>query len=252
MKKLFLAVLACGLVAAPGQAEMGRRQRVAMFVGIDVSGSFHATGHYPDALRFLAQYIHGHLNGLGELEPVKSLFVGSIGGNSSEETKSFRPIEDFKGKSVAQIEADLKQWYPRSDSNTDFDTFFRSVAMISQKRNLSLTPIEVVLVTDGVPDTAGEKNDRITKIDVSPLEFLSRRVTLRVLYPSPTLCTQWENRIARRRLRIWTVDDQVMSGWSGQIQTGVAASKQDEFLKWVMSNVDFRVRPVKYRVASRS
>src|SRR5689334_22309101 len=109
MKKLLLAILACSL-SAPSWAE--GRARTALFVGIDVSGSFHSTGHYPDALRFLAQYIHGHLNGLGGLEPIKALFVGSIGGNRFEETKAFRPIEDFRGKSVAQIEADLKTWYP--------------------------------------------------------------------------------------------------------------------------------------------
>jgi hypothetical protein len=249
MKKLIFAALIGVIAAAPCRAE--RRQQIAMFVGLDVSGSFHATGHYPDALKFMAQYIHGHLHGTGDLEPLKALFVGSIGGNSADETKSFRPIADFKGKSVAQIETDLKAWYPKSDSNTDFETFFRSVSIIAQKRNLAMTPIEIVLVTDGIPDTAGTKEDRISKVDVSALEFLSRRVTLRLLYPKPTICTQWETRIARRRLRMWTVDEQVMSGWSGQLRTGVASAQQDDLWKWVLDNVDYRVRPVKYNIASR-
>ncbi len=249
MKKLSFA-LACILAASPCLADGGRRQQVALFVGIDVSGSFHGTGHYPDALRFLSYYIHGHILGLGNLEPVKALFVGTIGGNSADETKSFRPIEDFRGKSVAEIESDLKKWFPKSDMNTDFDTFFRSVALIAQKRNLSLTPIEVVLATDGVPDTAGEKEERISQVDVSSLEFLSRRVTLRLLYPTPTLCSQWETRVARRRLRMWTVDEQVMKGWTAQLQPGLDPAQQNELWKWVLNNVDYRVRSVKYRVTS--
>src|SRR5438132_6170512 len=124
MKKLFVLGLAVFL-AAPSYADLGRQQRVALFVGIDVSGSFHHTGHYPDALAFLAQYLHAHLLGIGGLEPSKALFVGSIGGNSKDETKSFHPIEDFKGKSVAQIQADLKEWFPRSDGLTDFNVFFQ-------------------------------------------------------------------------------------------------------------------------------
>src|SRR5882724_1549000 len=250
MKKLLVAALAVFL-AAPSYAEIGRQQHVALFVGIDVSGSFHKTGHYPDAIAFLAQYIHAHLKGIGGLEPSKSLFVGSIGGSKKDETQSFHPIEDFKGKSVAQIQADLKEWFPRSDDMTDFNVFFQQVALISQKRNLALTPIEVVLVTDGIPDTAGGRADRISHIDVTGLEFLSRRVTLRVLYPKPTICTEWETRVPHTRLRMWTVDDQVMMGWSSQLRAGVSPAQRDDLWKWVLNNVDFRVRPVRFRTASK-
>jgi len=245
-KSLLLSALAALVAVAPSSAFETRRQQIALFVGIDVSASFRNTGNYNDALRFLARYIHGHLHGIGDVEPVKALFVGSIGGNNIEEAKSFRPIEDFKGRSIEQIEASLKSWFPKGDSNTDFDAFFHSVSMIAQKRNLALTPIEVVLVTDGIPDTPGEKETRIANVNVKPLEFLARRVTLRLLYPTATVCSHWETRVDHKRLRMWTVDDQVMSGWSRQLESGVPPSQQKEFWKWVLSNVDFRVRPVKF------
>jgi hypothetical protein len=251
MKRLLSLTLSIFLIT-PSFADVGRRQQVAMFIGIDVSGSFYRTQHYADSLAFLAEYIHGHLQGIGDLEPVKALFVGAIGGNNADETKSFRPIEDFQGKSVAQIESDLREWYPRSDSMTDFNVFFRSISLIAQKRNLALTPIEVVLVTDGIPDAPGEKEGKISSIDVSSLEFLSRRVTLRLLYPKPTVCNRWETLIARKRLRMWTVDDQVMVGWKNQVKPGVSPKDQDDLWKWVLDNVDYRVRPVKFRIASRN
>jgi len=251
MKKFLVAALTVFL-AVPSHANLGRAQRVALFIGVDVSGSFHKTGHYPDALAFLAQYIHAHLTGIGGLEPSKALFVGSIGGNGKDETKSFHPIEDFKGKSVAQIQADLKEWFPRSDGLTDFNVFFQQVALIAQKRNLALTPIEIVLVTDGIPALTGERAGRISRVDVSPMEFLSRRVTLRLLYPRPTVCTEWETQVPHTRLRMWTVDDQVMAGWSSQMKPGVSPEQQDDLWKWVLNNVDFRVRSVKFRTASKS
>jgi hypothetical protein len=251
MKKYLGPALAIFL-ASPSYADLGPQQHVALFVGIDVSGSFRKTGHSRDAMAFLAQYIHAHLKGIGGLEPSKSLFVGAIGGNSKSETKSFHPIEDFQGKSVAQINADLKEWFPRSDDLTDFNVFFQQVALIAQKRNLALTPIEIVLVTDGIPDMPGVTGSKISRIDVSPLEFLSRRVTLRLLYPKPTICTAWETQIPHTRLRIWTVDDQVMTGWSAQLKPGASPREQEDLWKWVLDNVDFRVRPVKFRVASKS
>jgi hypothetical protein len=248
MKK-FLTLALVSFLSATSFADLGRKQRVALFVGVDVSGSF--KGYQQDAIAFVAHYIHGHLTGIGGLEPVRALFVGAVGGNNADENKSFHPIEDFQGKSVAQIEADIKAWFPKSDSNTDFNVFFNSVARIATKRNLALTPIEVVLVTDGVPDTPGEKEARISAIDVSALEFLSRRVTLRLLYPDPTICSHWETLVPRNRMRMWTVDHQVMTGWRHQFHPGTPEAQQTDLWKWVLNNVDYRVGPGKFKVAAR-
>ncbi len=242
MKRAALLVLMTALLG--GCAPEGKGlQKISLFVGVDVSGSFYKSGHYEGALEFLAHYIYAHLNGVGGLKPLKALFVGSIGGDMADEAKSFHPIQDFEGKSVAQIEADLKRWFPRANFLTDFNVFFRQVANIASKRNLSLSPIAVVLVSDGLPDFPGKSQDSFDAIDVSPLEFLSRSMTVRLLYASPVAADKWETMIPRKRVRMWTVDDQVMSGWKRQVEPEVSIRKQTKLWKWVMDNVDYRVQP---------
>ena len=79
--------------------------RVTIFVGVDTSGSFRSSGSYDDSLRFLAHYIYGHLNALGDLAPPRALFVAPLGCNDFDEPKAFHPIHDFEGKNVEEIEA---------------------------------------------------------------------------------------------------------------------------------------------------
>jgi len=103
----------------------------------------------------------------------------------------------------------------------------------------------VVLVTDGVPDTPAAKNDSLGKykrIDVSKLEYLSKNVTVRVLYPRPTIAVRWEKQVPRHRVRMWTVDDEVMDTWKKHYHSGESADQQTELWKWIADNVDFRVR----------
>jgi hypothetical protein len=251
MKKLAAVLLSTviGLTACSPAGE--HREHVALFVGIDVSGSFWHTGHFNDALDFVADYLHGHLNGTGGLAPLKTLFVGSIGGEVVDEPKSFHPIEDFQGKSAETIRARLHEWFKRADLNTDFNVFFRQIALIAGKRNLSLNPIEIVMVSDGIPDLPNEVPGRVQDVDFSPLEFLSRRVTVRLLYASPTKCSEWETKIPRRRVRMWTVDDQVMVGWKKQLKPNLPLEQQDDLWKWILDNVDYRVRPNLLRPQAR-
>lgn len=231
--------------------EQSRRARVAIFVGIDVSGSFQRSGYYDDSLKFLSHYTYGHLYGLGHLSLPKALFVGSIGGESLEEPKSFRPIHEFQEKTIAEIEANLKGWFPKSDHITDFNIFFKQVASIVRKRNLSLTPIEIILLTDGIPAVPGARGEAIIgnfkKIDISPLEFLSRKVTVRLLYASPTAATKWETAIPRKRVRMWTVDGAVMTGWRSQLKQGAKPPEQEKLWTWIKDNVDYRVRPFRMK-----
>ena len=153
-RPLTLALLAGALLATTAGAEptTNHKLRESLFVGVDTSGSFVHTGDYGNAMSFLAYYLHGHLNGLGGLSQPRELFVAAIGGKEASEPKAFRPILDFAGKDVAQIEADLKRWYAPTDTLTDFNAFFNQVARIAKERNLVLSPISILLVTDGIPD----------------------------------------------------------------------------------------------------
>ncbi|HEY4484924.1 MAG TPA: hypothetical protein VI702_01180 [Nitrospiria bacterium] len=222
--------------------------RHTIFVGVDASGSFMRSGHYDDSIKFLSHYLYGHLNELGELDKPRELFVGSIGGRTVSEPKAFHPIHDFEGKSVSEIETALRQWFPPTDDLTDFNAFFQQVARIAKERNLVLSPITVMVVTDGVPDVTihgGSTNHPAKlygKIDLKPMEYLSRNLTLRITYASPQVSEHWRKLVPHQRVRIWTVDAEVMKGWTQQTQAGLDPASQDKLWKWVRDNVDYRVR----------
>jgi hypothetical protein len=239
---LFVLLLGCTV-----QAGEPRKPHTTLFVGVDASGSFKHSGYYDNALTFLAHYIYGHLHELGGLEKPHALFVASVGGQNVNEPKTFHPIHDFEGKDVAQIEADLRKWFPPSDKVTDFNPFFQEVARITKERNLVLAPITLMVVTDGIPDAAssGAKagtRELYERINLTPLEYLARNVTVRLTYVSPKVGEQWRTHVTRRRVRLWTVDAEVMTGWKNQMQTDTDLANQDKLWKWVQDNVDFRVR----------
>jgi hypothetical protein len=245
----FLAsvALAAVILGCTVQAGEERKPHPTLFIGVDASGSFKHSGYYDNALTFLAHYIYGHLHELGGLEKPQALFVASVGGKSVHEPKTFHPIHDFEGKDVAQIEADLRTWFPPSDRVTDFNPFFQEVARITKERNLTLAPITLMVVTDGIPDAASPDAKAGTtqlyeQIDLAPLEYLARNVTVRLTYMSPKVGEHWRTHVARQRVRLWTVDAEVMKGWTNQMQTGVEIARQDRLWKWMQDNVDFRVR----------
>ena len=212
------------LAACVPTEEAARAPRYTLVMGIDVSGSFRNSGSYDDALKFASYYLEAHLNGFGGLQVPTAVFVGSVGGSRRGEAKTFHPIHDFLGKDRKQIEADLREWFPSEDL-------------------LTLAPLNLVLFTDGVPDVARDfDEDPYTTIDLSPLEYLSRSVTVRVLYPTPTVASSWRRGVSRRRVRLWTQDAEVMRGWDAQFRPELAMEEQDLLWTWVMDNVDFRVR----------
>ncbi len=238
---LLIIVTAC---SPPGSEKVSR---LVMFVGVDVSGSFQKSGYYDDALTFLSYYLYGHLNGLGELSGLRALFVGSIGGHGTNEPKAFHPIHDLESKDVRQIKAALQDWFPPMDTITDFNAFFAEVAAQTKDRNLTLAPICIIIITDGVPDTGvREAKTTYEQIDLDPLEYLSRRVTVRLTYLDPIVAKRWRDDVPSRRVRIWTVPGEVMLGWKEQMQPGAELAKQDKFWRWVKDNVDFRVRSRKF------
>lgn len=231
-----LALAGC----APSQSEAPPKS--TLIVGVDVSGSFRPS--YDDAIEFAAYYIYGHLNGLGGLQVPTTLFVTSVGGERPGEMKAFRPIHDFQGKSVDQIAGSLREWYQLGDAYTDFNPFFDRTATHVKRQNLVLTPLNILLLSDGLPDTPaqGDTLGPYSRISLSPLEYLSRNTTVRLLYPTPTIAVRWERAVERRRVRLWTQDAQVMAGWRAQLVPGQPPEAQDKLWQWIKDNVDFRVR----------
>ncbi len=241
-----VAALLVGCSHAEDQ-EPNKPANSTLILGIDVSGSFRDARLYDDAVDFAAHYIYAHLNGLGGLKVPTSVFVGSVGGARPGEPKAFHPINDFQNRSVAQIEADLRAWYPSTDEYTDFNAFFQRVSGLIKERGLILAPLNVIVLSDGVPDVppgtklaAGETPYQ--RIDLSPLEYLSRSVTVRLLYASPTVGDNWKKQVRRKRVRLWTEEAQVMAGWHTQVKPATPLDQQADLWKWVADNVDFRVR----------
>jgi hypothetical protein len=241
-----LAAAAVVVATTPARADDTEepKARHTLFVGVDTSGSFRQAG-YEDAMTFLAYYLYGHLHQLGGLARTGHLFVAAIGGKQNNEPKAFHPIHDFAGRNIAQIEADLKRWFPPTDPLTDFNSFFRQIARIAKERNLLLTPITILVVSDGVPDIPNIKHGSVESfktINLSALEFLSKNVTLRLIYASPRVSDYWRTLVPRQRLRFLAVEHEVMRGWRAQLHAHARPSRQDQLWKWVRENVDLRVR----------
>ncbi len=246
LRILLIAVVLLALGCTSSEQE---KPRLSLFVGVDVSGSFSRTPQFQDSLRFLSYYMYGHLHGIGGLERPRALFVGSVGGDVPNEPKAFHPIQVFERKSAAEIEEKLTELFTiRGNYLTDFNAFFKRVSETVQKQNLLLAPITVVIVTDGVPEVAGKRGAdgvqkvAFEKIDVSPLEYLARNVTIRVLYPSPKVAARWEREIPRQRVRIWPVEAEVMQGWHEQLEGRPNVEEEKRFWKWIQNIVDRRVR----------
>jgi hypothetical protein len=223
------------------------KPRMAMFVGIDVSGSFMRGKYYDDALDFLAYYIYSHLKGIGGLEIPKHLYVGSLGGNSLKEAKTFYPIQDFEDKSIDEIRVTLNTLFPKTKNNplTDFNSFFEQVTATVRNKNLVLKPINIVLLSDGMPDFSGSYGSHnFRRIKMDQMEALSRNIAVRLLYTDAVTGQSWQNKIKRQRIRIWTQDAAVMQSWKEPkiLIPGTPMDQQTKFLDWVKDNVDFNVR----------
>lgn len=221
------------------------KPRLSMFIGLDISGSFLKSKYYEHSIDFLAHYIYAHLRGLGGLEVPNVLFVGPIGGAQSDEAKTLFPIQAFENKNVEEIRKKLSEIFPKKkeDPHTDYNAFFRHVAETVKSKNLVLRPVSVVLISDGRPDFPGGGKD-YRRIDLMPLENLARNVTVRLLYTSAVTGHEWQTKIPRRRVKIWTQDAEVMALWKDPkiLAPGKPLEDQPRFLDWMKDNVDFGVR----------
>jgi len=222
------------------------KPRLSMFVGVDISGSFINSVYFDDSINFLAHYIYSHLHGLNGLEKPKVLFVGSIGGASADEPKTFYPIQTFENKSIDEITEKLKEIFPRKEINpyTDYNAFFEQIAVMVKNKNLILSPISIVMLSDGIPDIKENGVTDYTSLIVQPLERLSRNVTIRLLYTDAATGQNWLTKVKRKRVKVWTQDAKVMVSWKEPsiLIPEKPLEDQSRFLNWIKDNVDFGVR----------
>jgi len=236
---LVFIVIGCSLDAE-------QKPRLSLFVGVDISGSFINSGYFDESLNFLAHYIYAHLESIDDLEEPNVLFVSSIGGAQPNEPKTFFPIQTFENKSVEEIEERLHDIFPDTVQNpiTDFNAFFEQVALTLRNKNLVLRPVSVVMVSDGIPDIKKDGETDFRSLDLSPLEQLSRNITIRVLYTDPVTGRNWQTKVPRRRVKIWTQDAEVMTTWNDSTiyLHDKPIVEQARWTEWVKDNVNFGVR----------
>lgn len=243
---VFLLLLALSLGCGSNDAAV--KPRLVMFVGVDISGSFMKTREedFDDAMEFLSYYLYAHLNGLGGLEKPSALFVSSIGGAKPDEPKTFFPIQTFEGKSADEIHDKLDEIFPKEKPNefTDYNAFFEQVALTVKNKNLVLRPISIVMTSDGIPDVKLKGKTDFRSLQLKPLERLARNITVRVLYTDAVVGKNWQTKVPRNRVKIWTQDAEVMTSWKDPkiLLPATPFEKQEKFFGWVQDNVDFGVR----------
>jgi hypothetical protein len=243
MKRALLVATIAALTLGCEPPKNGPPPKSTLVIGLDVSGSFRKGGHFNDAVDFAALYIYAHMKGFHDLRRPTDVFVGTMGGEKAGEAKTFHPIQDLTGKSPSQIAASLRNWFPEVDPITDYNAFFERVAVHVQRQNLGLAPLSIVMFSDGIPDIHGIKGDELyRRINVSPLEYISRSVTVRLLYASPKVAQRWEKLVPRKRVRLWTQDADVMAGWRRHFVSTARPEQQDSLWSWMKNVVDFRVR----------
>ncbi|MEI8347178.1 MAG: hypothetical protein WCG27_06910 [Pseudomonadota bacterium] len=211
-----------------------------LFIGVDISGSFNKTESFRNGLKFLSYYIYGHIQGLGGLSRPKDMYVGGIGGNIKDDPQAFYPIHAFQGLQPAEIEVKLEKYFSsQKDNLTDFNVYFEKIALLVKQKNLTLAPINIVLVSDGVPEVVkkgGVKHLAYANIKLDPIEYLARNISLRLIYTSPKVGNDWVKQVPSKRIKIWTVESTVMFGWQDELKKG-----EDKLWKWIADNIDRRI-----------
>jgi hypothetical protein len=226
---------------APG-LEFKKTHRVTLFIGVDISGSFVKTRSFRDGVEFLGEYIWAHLNEKGGLSAPVDMYVGGIGGNSVGDPQNFFPIHEFKGLSASQISAKLNaEFSKKRDNLTDFNQFFKRIRQLVEQKNLVLHPIELLMVTDGVPEIQCRGDAAIKqayeKIEVSVLEHLARDVSVRILYANPKVGNNWRIYVPTKRIKVWTVEPRVMFGWTDQKKR----LGMEGLWAWMRDNIDLKM-----------
>ncbi len=100
------------------------------------------------------------------------------------------------------------------------------------------------MISDGIPDVKREGDTDFRSLVVRPLELLARSVTIRLIYTSAVVGKNWQTKVKRQRVKIWTQDAEVMVYWKDPsiMLPGRPPDQQDRFVAWLKDNVDFGVR----------
>ncbi len=246
--------MACFVAACeiPFFGSSEKNPRLVMFIGLDISGSFKASPHFENALQFLSHYIYYHFQGYGGFEVPHSLYIGTIGGNTPNEPKTFFPIQAFQDRKIDEIQSALRKLFPEDTVNTftDFNAFFEQVALTVKEKKLILKPLSIVLLTDGRPDMPGvpaDSDELFRNVKLQPLEKLSRNVTVRLLYTDPVIARKWRSKVKRTRVKVWTQDADIMMLWKDPKiwEPMKSEEKREKLFEWIRDNVDFSVRAQK-------
>jgi len=69
---------------------------------------------------------------------------------------------------------------------------------------------------------------------VAPLEYLSRNITLRILYTDAVTAKSWRDEVPRKRIKVWTQDAVVMAEWKDPktLLPGKGPNDQERFFAW--------------------
>jgi hypothetical protein len=204
------------------------------------------SGYFEDSIDFMAHYIYAHLDTLNDVEKPAELFVGSIGGASAGESKTFYPRSAFEEKTIEEIKNKLIEIFPKEEINpfTDYNAFFDQVSQYVNNHSLLMRPISVVIISDGIPDVNTEEVTDFAQLNLKPLERLARNVTVRLIYTTAEIGNDWQTKVKRQRVRIWTQDAKVMVSWKDTaiLKPDTPWEKQTKFFQWIKDNVDFPVR----------
>ena len=86
-----------------------------------------------------------------------------------------------------------------------------------------------------MPDVKVDGKTDFKSIDVDPLETLSRSVTIRLLYTNAVTGKNWQTKVKRRRVKIWTQDAQVMESWkeASILIPDKPFKEQDRLFAWI-------------------
>ena len=100
------------------------------------------------------------------------------------------------------------------------------------------------MLSDGKPDVKTAGKTDFSSIVVKPLEQLARRVTIRLLYTDAVTGRDWQTKVKRRRVKVWTQDAEVMVSWKDPkiLLPDTEFSGLKVFYDWIKDNVDFGVR----------
>jgi len=99
----------------------------------------------------------------------------------------------------------------------------------------------VVLVTDGIPDAPGKRKQNQRYRCILPGISLPTGDGAPALPQADHLPPVGDAGSPQAAAHV-DRDGQVMVGWKTQVKPGVSPRQQDDLWKWVLDNVDYRVR----------